>query len=363
MLSQRARIIARRKHYRGRCLKRRLLPTESTGKSTRAKQDIENGMTQFVEADFVVALEHSDLRFDQVLAELMPEYSRSRLQQWIKQGSARLNGGVVKPKEKVKVNDLIEVHAEQEAQGDWQAQNIPLAIVHEDEEILVLNKPAGLVVHPAAGNPDGTLVNALLNHHADLAAVPRAGIVHRLDKDTTGLMVVAKTLRAHAHLVEQLQTRSMGREYEAVVSGVLTGGGTVDAPIARHSQNRKKMAVTPHGKHAVTHYRLLRRYRAHSHVRVKLETGRTHQIRVHMAHVHHPLLGDPVYAGRLKLPAGCSDALKDLLRTFKRQALHAKALRLVHPASGQECEWESDLPADFIEVLNVLQQDLDGGQA
>ncbi len=317
-------------------------------------------MTQLVEADFVVALEHSDLRFDQVLAELMPDYSRSRLQQWIRQGGAKLNGAIVKPKEKVKVNDLIEVCAEQEAQGDWLPQNIPLTIVHEDAEIMVINKPAGLVVHPAAGNPDGTLVNALLHHDPELASVPRAGIVHRLDKETTGLMVVAKTLRAHAHLVDQLQSRSMGREYEAVVSGVLTGGGTVDAPIARHSQNRKKMAVTPHGKPAVSHYRLLQRFRAHSHVRVKLETGRTHQIRVHMAHIHHPLLGDPVYGGRLKVPAGCSDALKTLLRTFKRQALHAKVLRLIHPETQQLCEWESDLPDDFLHVLGVLQCDLDG---
>ncbi len=314
-------------------------------------------MTQLVEADFVVALEHSELRFDQVLAELMPDYSRSRLQQWIKQGAARLNGQTVKPKEKVKVNDLIEVCAEQEAQGDWVAQDIPLDIVHEDSSIMVINKPAGLVVHPAAGNPDGTLVNALLHHNPEQENVPRAGIVHRLDKETTGLMVVAKTLPAHAHLVHQLQERTMGREYEALVAGVLTGGGTVDAPIARHSQNRKKMAVTPHGKPAVSHYRLLERFRAHSHVRVKLETGRTHQIRVHMAHINHPLIGDPVYAGRLKLPAGCTEQLKEALRGFKRQALHARVLRLQHPETDEWCEWGSELPADFEAMLASLRQD------
>ncbi|MDX1451216.1 MAG: 23S rRNA pseudouridine(1911/1915/1917) synthase RluD [Oleiphilaceae bacterium] len=320
-------------------------------------------MTQLIEADFVVAREHSDLRFDQVLAELMPDYSRSRLQQWIKQGQARLNGQVVKPKEKVKVNDLIELAAEPEAQGEWLPQAIQLDIVHEDAHILVLNKPAGLVVHPAAGNPDGTLVNALLHHDPTLATVPRAGIVHRLDKDTTGLMVVAKTLKAHAHLVEQLQLRTMGREYEAVVTGVMTGGGTVDEPIARHSQQRKKMAVTPFGKPAVSHYRLLQRFRAHSHVRVKLETGRTHQIRVHMAHLHHPLVGDPIYGGRLKLPKGGSDALVEMLRGFKRQALHAKLLRLVHPETEELCEWESELPDDMQALLAVLQEDAASSEA
>lgn len=314
-------------------------------------------MTQIVEADFVVPAELSDLRFDQILSELMPDYSRSRLQQWIKSGSVKVNGELRKPKEKLRFNDLIEVQAELESQGEWVAQDIPLEIVYEDDDIIVLNKPANMVVHPAAGNPDGTLVNALLHHFPDIKAVPRAGIVHRLDKDTTGLMVVAKTLSAHAHIVEQLQDRSMGREYEAVVSGRFTGGGTVNEPIARHHKDRKKMAVTPFGKHAVTHYRVLHRFAAHTHIRVKLETGRTHQIRVHMAHLHHALVGDPVYAGRLKIPANASDLLKEMLRTFGRQALHAKKLTLIHPSTEEEMSWEVELPEDMLCLLDVLRDE------
>lgn len=313
-------------------------------------------MSEQIEVDVVVPPELSGHRLDQVMAELIPDYSRSRLQQWIKQGNVHVNGQILKPKEKVKVNDLIEVQAELESQGEWCAEDIPLDIVFEDDEIIVLNKPEGLVVHPAAGNYTGTLVNALLHHDAKLATVPRAGIVHRLDKDTTGLMVVAKTLRAHAHIVEQLQTRSMGREYEAVVTGVMTGGGTVNEPISRHPRNRKKMAVNPFGKPAVTHYRVIDRFNAHTHIRVKLETGRTHQIRVHMAHIHHALVGDAVYGGRLKLPAGIGDDMKELLRSFPRQALHAKKLTLMHPATEQEMSWEVDLPEDIQGLLSALAE-------
>lgn len=313
-------------------------------------------MSEQIDVDVVVPVELSGNRLDQVLAELLPDYSRSRLQQWIKQGAVKVNGASLKPKEKVKVNDLIELHAELESQGTWEAEDIPLDIVHEDEEIIVINKPANMVVHPAAGNYSGTLVNALLHHDASLETVPRAGIVHRLDKDTTGLMVVAKTLRAHAHIVDQLQTRSMGREYEAIATGVMTGGGTVDEPISRHSQNRKKMAVNPFGKPAVTHYRVIERFNAHTHIRVKLETGRTHQIRVHMAHIKHPLVGDPVYGGRLKLPGGITDEMKEVLRTFPRQALHAKALTLFHPATEEEMTWEVDLPEDLQQLLIKLAE-------
>lgn len=314
-------------------------------------------MSQIVEAEFVVPRELSDTRFDQVLAELMPDYSRSRLQQWIKQGAVTVNGEQRKSKEKLRVNDLIEIKAELESQGEWVAQDIPLECVYEDDAIMIINKPAGLVVHPAAGNPDGTLVNALLHHFPDIASVPRAGIVHRLDKDTTGLMVVAKNLSAHAHIVEQLQSREMGREYEAIASGRMTGGGTVDEPIARHHHNRKKMAVTPFGKHAVTHYRVLNRFPAHTHIRVKLETGRTHQIRVHMAHLHHALVGDTVYAGRLKIPPGASPELTEALRTFPRQALHAKKLTLVHPETDEEMSWEIPLPTDMQDLLAVLESE------
>ncbi|KZZ25677.1 RNA pseudouridine synthase, partial [Oleiphilus sp. HI0081] len=248
------------------------------------------------------------------------------------------------------------VKAELESQGEWLAEDIPLDIVYQDEDILIINKPAGMVVHPAAGNHSGTLVNALLHHFPDIKAVPRAGIVHRLDKDTTGLMVVAKTLTAHAHIVEQLQSREMGREYEAIAAGVMTGGGTINEPIARSPKNRKKMAVNQFGKHAVTHYRVLERFLAHTHIRVKLETGRTHQIRVHMAHIKHPLIGDTTYAGRMKLPAGASDEVKNKLRQFERQALHAKKLTLIHPQTGEEMSWEVDLPEDMQNLLAVLSE-------
>lgn len=314
-------------------------------------------MSEQIELDFVVPMELTNQRFDHVISELMPDYSRSRLQQWIKQGDIKVNGANLKPKEKLKYNDLIEVSVELEPQGEWLAQDIPLDVVYEDDEILVINKPVGLVVHPAAGNPDGTLVNAVLHHVPGIEAVPRAGIVHRLDKDTSGLMVVAKTLSAQAHLVEQLQDRSMGREYEAVVAGRMTGGGTVDEPIARHHQNRKKMAVTPFGKKAVTHYRVLERFEAHTHIRVKLETGRTHQIRVHMSHLKYPLVGDSVYAGRPKMPASASPELKVVLKEFPRQALHAKKLSLIHPSSDELIEWEVDLPEDMIKLLDEIRSD------
>lgn len=311
-------------------------------------------MSESVEADFVITMEHSGMRIDQAIAELMPDYSRSRLQQWIKQGCITVNGSQYKPKEKVKVNDLIEINAELEPQGDWLPEPMDLDVVFEDESIIVLNKPVGLVVHPAAGNYSGTLVNGLLHYNEALNNVPRAGIVHRLDKDTSGLMVVAKTLQAHAHIVAQLQDRSMGREYEAVVTGVLTGGGTVDEPIARHSRDRKKMTVTPFGKPAVTHYRLIKKFEHHTHVRVKLETGRTHQIRVHMAHIGYPLVGDPTYAGRSRVPAGTSAEFKERLKAFPRQALHAKKLTLIHPVDGEEVSWEVGLPEDMLALLDLV---------
>ncbi len=313
-------------------------------------------MKQFVESEFVVPLELSGMRLDHVLAELMPDYSRSRLQQWIKSEQVSVNNAFLKAKEKVKINDLIEVKAELEVQGDWQPEALSLNILFEDDDIIILNKPADMVVHPAAGNYSGTLVNALLNHYPQISTVPRAGIVHRLDKDTTGLMVVAKNLMAHAHIVDQLQTRAMGREYEAIVSGVMTGGGTVNEPIARSTKNRKKMAVSAFGKPAVTHYRLLERFNAHSHIRVKLETGRTHQIRVHMAYLQYPLVGDSTYAGRLKIPAGANDTRKAELRAFGRQALHAKKITLIPPRTEEEMSWESELPDDMQHLLQVLKQ-------
>jgi 23S rRNA pseudouridine1911/1915/1917 synthase len=230
-------------------------------------------------------------------------------------------------------------------------------VIYEDEQIIVLNKPAGLVVHPAAGHRDGTLLNALLHHCPKVATVPRAGIVHRLDKDTTGLMVVAKTLEAQTSLVTQLQDRSMGREYESVVNGVMTGGGTVDEPMDRHPKQRQKMSVHPTGKEAKTHYRVLQKFSGHTHIRLKLETGRTHQIRVHMAHIRYPLVGDPQYGGRFRMPKGISAALQETLRNFKRQALHAKRLELWHPETDELMSWEIPLPDDMLELLSALETD------
>ncbi|MDX1818778.1 MAG: 23S rRNA pseudouridine(1911/1915/1917) synthase RluD, partial [Marinobacter sp.] len=273
-----------------------------------------------ITARFVVPPELSDRRLDQAVAELMPEHSRSRLQTWIKEGALIVNGQKRKPRDKVMMDDVIELEAEPEVQVSWEAQDIELDLVYEDEHLLVINKPAGLVVHPAAGHAAGTLVNAVLNYAPEVENLPRAGIVHRLDKDTSGIMVVARSLIAHTSLVDQLQTRTMGREYDAIVVGTLTGGATVDAPIGRHPRERKKMAVVSSGKPAVTHYRLVERFAAHTHIRCKLESGRTHQIRVHMAHVKHPLVGDPLYGGRMRLPKGTTESLREVLAGFQRQA-------------------------------------------
>ncbi|MGH1430203.1 MAG: 23S rRNA pseudouridine(1911/1915/1917) synthase RluD [Neptuniibacter sp.] len=314
-------------------------------------------MSDLIQLEAVVSDELVGKRLDQAVAQLFPDFSRSRLQTWIKNGSLTVDGEVKRPRDKLVGGESVTIEAELEVIEDHKAQDIPLDIVYEDEDILVVNKPAGLVVHPAVGHRDGTLLNALLHHCPDIAQVPRAGIVHRLDMDTTGLMVIAKTIAAQTDLVDQLQDRSMGREYEAIVHGVMTGGGIVDEPMGRHSKNRQKMAVVGVGKEAVTHYRVLQKLRAHTHIRLKLETGRTHQIRVHMSHINYPLVGDQLYGGRFRLPKGCSDEMIEALRQFKRQALHAKKLELYHPETGELMSWEVDLPEDFQALLLVLQQD------
>lgn len=314
-------------------------------------------MGEVVQADLVIPQELGAVRLDQAMAQLMPEHSRSRIQDWIKAGALLVNGQQRKPRDKVMAGDHVTLQVTVEAVADWEAEAIDLDIVFEDEHLLVINKPAGLVVHPAAGHDSGTLLNALLHHCPDIDHLPRAGIVHRLDKDTTGLMVVAKTLVAHTSLVEQLQERTMGREYEAVVQGEMTGGGKVEEPMARHPKNRQKMAVVPNGKPALTHYRVLERFAGFTHVRLKLETGRTHQIRVHMSHIHYPLVGDPLYGGRMRLPKGATERLQEHLRQFRRQALHAKRLQLEHPASGESLEWEVPLPEDLNGLLDTLRQE------
>lgn len=314
-------------------------------------------MTKQLQLSTQIQLHQLGQRLDQALAESFPDYSRSRIKTWIEQDKVRVNGTIVnKPREKVFGDEQILIEVEIEDENRFVAQDIALNIVYEDDDILVINKPKDLVVHPGAGNPDGTVLNALLHHYPQIAEVPRAGIVHRLDKDTTGLMVVAKTIPAQTRLVYALQKRQITREYEAVAYGIMTKGGTVDQPMARHATKRTHMAVHPMGKPAVTHYRIMERFRNYTRLRLRLETGRTHQIRVHMAHIAHPLLGDQVYGGRPRPPKGASEEFLQVLRGFQRQALHAIMLRLAHPISGEIMEWHAPLPDDFVELITALKQ-------
>jgi 23S rRNA pseudouridine1911/1915/1917 synthase len=309
-----------------------------------------------IQAQFEVPLEESGSRIDQVLARLMPDYSRARLTQWLTDGQILVDGALLKPKNKVLGGEKIVVDAELEAQIDWSAEDIPLDIIHADEDLIIVNKPAGLVVHPGHGNPSGTLVNALLSAFPELEEIPRAGIVHRLDKETSGVLAVARSLKAQANLVKQLKDRSMSRQYGALVYGHPSKEGTIDAPMDRHRLQRTKMAVVYSGKPAVTHYRLTETTAHCAWVDVKLETGRTHQIRVHMTHIGHPLVGDPVYRqGRPGLGHATQEA-RALIDGFPRQALHAKKLGLIHPRSGEDVEFEVPLAPDLDELLRSLRQ-------
>ncbi|MDX1443895.1 MAG: 23S rRNA pseudouridine(1911/1915/1917) synthase RluD [Gammaproteobacteria bacterium] len=308
-----------------------------------------------------IPLECAGQRLDQALAGLLPDYSRSKIKEWIKSGGILLEGRKPRPRDAVNGGEHWVVDVQLERQVGVEAQPLPLDIVFEDDHLLVINKPAGLVVHPGAGNPDATLQNALLHHCSSLSDVPRAGLVHRLDKDTTGLLVVAKTLAAHTSLVAQLAERTVKREYEAICAGVMTAGGTIDVPIGRHPVDRKRQAVRQSGgRHAVTHYRVIEKFRAHTHVAVQLETGRTHQIRVHLAHQRYPIVGDPVYGRRVLLPKGASEETIHALQEFRRQALHARRLTLEHPASGETVSWEAPLPADMQRLVDVLHADAQG---
>ncbi|MGG4665403.1 23S rRNA pseudouridine(1911/1915/1917) synthase RluD [Providencia vermicola] len=315
-------------------------------------------MAQQVQLSATIAESQLGQRLDQALAELFPDYSRSRIKEWILDDRVQVNGKVInKPKEKVLGSEQILIDALIEEDNRWEPQDIPLNIIYEDEDILIINKPRGLVVHPGAGNPDGTILNALLYRYPEIADVPRAGIVHRLDKDTTGLMVVAKTVPAQTHLVESLQLREITREYEAVAVGRMTAGGMVEEPISRHPTKRTHMAVHPMGKPAVTHYRIMEHFRAHTRLRLRLETGRTHQIRVHMAHINHPLIGDQLYGGRPRPLKGATEEFLEVMRNFDRQALHATMLRLYHPISGIQMEWHAPLPDDMVKLIEALKAD------
>jgi 23S rRNA pseudouridine1911/1915/1917 synthase len=299
-------------------------------------------------------------RFDQTVAEMFPDYSRSRLTAWIKDGKVLLDGARAAPRQLVRGGEKVDLEAELENEVHALAEDIALDIRFEDDDLMVVDKPMGLVVHPGAGNPTGTMLNALLHHNPTLAELPRGGIVHRLDKDTAGLMVVAKTLAAHTRLVEMLSLHEVRRQYEAVVLGTMVAGGTVDQPIGRHQHDRLKQGVRDvidGGKEAVTHYRVRERFRAHSLIQCNLETGRTHQIRVHMAHAGHPLVGDQLYGNGLRLPRGASQELIDALRGFRRQALHAEKLGFDHPITGEYLEFDSPRPADQDALIEALRAD------
>jgi 23S rRNA pseudouridine1911/1915/1917 synthase len=305
-----------------------------------------------------IPAELSGQRLDQALAQLFPEYSRSRLSQWIKEGRVLVDDAAARPRDAVMGGQKIQLSVPQEPLSNMAPEALPLEIVYEDAALIVVNKPVGMVVHPGAGNHSGTLQNALLHHAPELAQVPRAGLVHRIDKDTSGLLVVARTLEAHTVLVAALQAREFERGYVAVTLGVMTGGGTVDAPIKRHPTDRIRMSVREGGRESVTHYRVLKRFRAHTYITVELETGRTHQIRVHLAHIKYPLVGDQVYGRRLGPPRNASPKLQETLRAFHRQALHAQKLGLTHPSSGEQLLWEVPPPADFQALLAALEEDL-----
>ena len=295
-------------------------------------------------------------RLDQALARMFPQYSRSRLKRWLLAGAITVDGDHPRPRDPVLGGECVELQAVVEASSTAEPEPIALDIVFEDESLIVINKPAGLIVHPGAGNPRGTLMNGLLHHAAELSQVPRAGIIHRLDKDTSGLLLVGKTLPAHTTLVRLLADRDISRHYLAVCNGVLTGGGTINEPIGRHRVDRKRMCIRDDGRPATTHYKVLQRFAAHTYISVVLESGRTHQIRVHFAHRRHALLGDPVYGGRLALPRGATERLIAMLRSFRRQALHATKLEFAHPESGEGLSFEVSPPPDFETLLEVLRE-------
>lgn len=307
----------------------------------------------------IVPAELAGKRFDQAAAVLLAEFSRSRLKQWIEGGQLTVAGSAAAPKARLQGGEELVLDADLEPVVAVEPEAIPLRVVFADEALFVIDKPAGLVVHPGAGNPSGTLQNALLNLDPALAAIPRAGLVHRLDKDTSGLLIVARSLAAQQALAALLEKRAVHRVYQAVCQGAMTGGGTVDAPIDRHPRERTKMAVRERGRAARTRYRVIERFRAHTHLEIELETGRTHQIRVHMAHIRAPLIGDPVYGGRPKLPRDASERLRDALQSFRRQALHATRLVVPHPRSGEALTFESRLSPDIVALLAALRSDLD----
>ncbi len=312
-------------------------------------------MGERVSHGLTVSAEQAGQRLDQLLAASWTDFSRSLLASWIRSGEVRVNGQPVKPRYSVVAGDEVILETELAARSDSPApEAIALSLLYEDEAVIIVDKPPGLVVHPGSGNPDGTLVNALLHHDPRLAALPRAGLVHRLDKDTSGCLVIARTPRAHRRLVAAMKERLIHRHYLALVWGELIAGGSVDAPLGRHPVDRRRQVVRPDGRSATTHYRIERRLAGSTLLNVRLETGRTHQIRVHMAHLRYPIVGDPMY-GRSGAPAGLSDEQRTAWRSFRRQALHAAHLSLDHPEGGETISVSAQLPPDFAALLSALQ--------
>ena len=295
-------------------------------------------------------------RIDSALAVMLPDYSRSKITAWVRSEKALLNDKSFKAKDKILGGEIVSLTIEKAKSNAWLGEDIAIDVVYEDEDIIVVNKPVGLVTHPGAGNWTGTLANALLHYDSSLATLDRAGIVHRLDKNTSGLMVVARSELAQKNLVEQLQTHAVSREYSAIVYGHMISGGTVDAPIGRDPKDRIRQAVVEEGegKNAITHYRVIDRFKNHTHVKCILETGRTHQIRVHMSYIEHPLIADSMYGGKIRFPKKADEKLKEALKAFNRQALHAKKLTLSHPITGEQMSWKAPLPNDMQDLLAVL---------
>ncbi len=323
----------------------------------KREQSIAEGPAHWTMEAATVPAELDGMRLDAAAAQLFGRHSRSRLQAWIAQGQLRVNSRVVTvARQRLHQHDELRLRVPAPASSVDAAQKLSLDIIYEDDSIVVLNKPAGMTVHPGAGRPDGTLLNALLHRYPQVRTLPRGGLVHRLDKDTSGLLVVALTAQAHTALTEAMEQRRIRREYDAVVLGILPAGGTVRAPIGRHPRDRVKMAVLPTGRPAVTHYRVVERFADHTQLTVKLETGRTHQIRVHMNYIRHPVLGDPVYGGRVQRGAGLPDRLRLVLANFPRQALHARELELTHPVTGKVLSFKVPAPADMQNLLDELRK-------
>ena len=304
--------------------------------------------------NLIIPKRMSGERLDVIISEMLPDYSRSKISAWIKSGDALINDKTFKPKDKSSGNEVVRLTLNHNENKHWIPEEIDLNIIYEDEDIIIINKPFGLVTLPGAGNWSGTLANAILNYDKNLSTLDRAGIVHRLDKNTSGLMVVSKNMRSQKFLVEQLQSHLVEREYSALVYGHMIAGGTVNESIGRDSKDRLKQSISENGKEAITHYRVIDRFKSHTLVKAILETGRTHQIRVHLSHIGHPLIGDPAYGGRVRFPKKACKELKDALNNFGRQALHSKKLSLIHPVSGESMSWKIDLPDDMKELLDTL---------